>query len=79
MEFQSDLLNVPVERPVVNETTALGATYLAGLAVGFWESQEEIAKQWAVDCKFDPKMTDENRNNLYDGWQKAVKAAMAFK
>ena len=79
MEFQSDLLNVPVERPVVNETTALGAAYLAGLAVGFWESQEEIAKQWAVDCKFDPKMTDDNRNNLYDGWQKAVKAAMAFK
>ncbi|MEH7093504.1 glycerol kinase GlpK [Neobacillus vireti] len=79
MEFQSDLLNVPVERPVVNETTALGAAYLAGLAVGFWESQEEIAKQWAVDCKFDPKMTDDNRNNLYDGWKKAVKAAMAFK
>lgn len=79
MEFQSDLLNVPVERPVVNETTALGAAYLAGLAVGFWESQEEIAKQWAVDRKFDPKMTDDNRNNLYDGWKKAVKAAMAFK
>ena len=79
MEFQSDLLNVPVERPVVNETTALGAAYLAGLAVGFWESQEEIAKQWAVDHKFDPKMTDDNRNNLYDGWKKAVKAAMAFK
>lgn len=79
MEFQSDLLNVPVERPVVNETTALGAAYLAGLAVGFWESQEEIAKQWAVDRKFDPKMTDDNRNNLYDGWKKAVKAAMVFK
>ncbi|MEH7546076.1 glycerol kinase GlpK [Neobacillus vireti] len=79
MEFQSDLLNVPVERPVVNETTALGAAYLAGLAVGFWESQEEIAKQWAVDRKFDPKMTDDNRNNLYAGWKKAVKAAMAFK
>jgi len=79
MEFQSDLLNVPVERPVVNETTALGAAYLAGLAVGFWESQEEIAKQWAVDRKFDPKMTDDNRSNLYDGWKKAVKAAMAFK
>jgi len=79
MEFQSDLLNVPVERPVVNETTALGAAYLAGLAVGFWESQEEIAKQWAVDRKFDPKMTDDHRNHLYDGWKKAVNAAMAFK
>ncbi len=79
MEFQSDILNVPVERPVINETTALGAAYLAGLAVGFWESQEEISQQWAVDRKFNPKMSDEHRNNLYHDWQKAVKAAMAFK
>ncbi|WHY02489.1 glycerol kinase GlpK [Neobacillus sp. DY30] len=79
MEFQSDILNVPVERPVVNETTALGAAYLAGLAVGFWESQEEIAKQWAVDRTFLPKLSEENRNKLYDGWKKAVKATMAFK
>jgi glycerol kinase len=79
MEFQSDILNVPVERPVINETTALGAAYLAGLAVGFWESQEEIAKQWAVDRTFLPKMSEENRNKLYVGWKKAVKATMAFK
>jgi glycerol kinase len=79
MEFQSDILAVPVERPVVSETTALGAAYLAGLAVGFWESQEEIAKQWAVDRTILPKMSDENRNKLYDGWKKAVKATMAFK
>ncbi len=79
MEFQSDILNVPVERPVINETTALGAAYLAGLAVGFWESQEEISQQWAVDRKFHPKMSDMDRNNLYHDWQKAVKAAMAFK
>lgn len=79
MDFQSDVLNVPVERPIVNETTALGAAYLAGLAVGFWESQEEISKQWAVDQKFEPKMTEENRYTLYDGWKKAVKAAMVFK
>ncbi|MFJ5760445.1 glycerol kinase GlpK [Neobacillus sp. NPDC093182] len=79
MEFQSDILDVPVERPVVNETTALGAAYLAGLAVGFWESQEEIAKQWAVDRTILPKMSNENRNRLYDGWKKAVKATMAFK
>jgi glycerol kinase len=79
MEFQSDILDVPVERPVINETTALGAAYLAGLAVGFWESQEEIAKQWAVDRTILPKMSDENRNKLYDGWKKAVKATMAFK
>lgn len=79
MNFQSDVLNVPVERPVVNETTALGAAYLAGLAVGYWESQEEIATQWAIDRSFDPKMSDEDRDQLYGGWKKAVKAAMAFK
>jgi len=79
MAFQSDILNVPVERPVVNETTALGAAYLAGLAVGFWESKEEIAKQWAIDHQFSAKMDDEKRNRLYDGWKKAVKAAQVFK
>jgi glycerol kinase len=79
MNFQSDVLNVPVERPVVNETTALGAAYLAGLAVGYWESQEEIASQWAIDRSFEPNMSDEDRDQLYDGWKKAVKAAMAFK
>jgi glycerol kinase len=79
MDFQSDLLNVPVERPVINETTALGAAYLAGLAVGFWESQETISQQWAVDKTFTPKMNEENRNKLYNGWTKAVKAAMVFK
>ncbi|MED4203411.1 glycerol kinase GlpK [Neobacillus mesonae] len=79
MKFQSDILNVPVERPVVNETTALGAAYLAGLAVGFWESKEEIANQWAIDQQFNPLMPKAVRENLYDGWKKAVKAAMAFK
>ncbi|WP_419882161.1 glycerol kinase GlpK [Peribacillus sp. B-H-3] len=79
MEFQSDLLNVPVERPVINETTALGAAYLAGLAVGYWESQEDIAKQWAIDKTFGPTMEDAERNQLYEGWKKAVKASMAFK
>jgi glycerol kinase len=79
MNFQSDILNVPVERPVINETTALGAAYLAGLAVGFWESQDEIASQWAIDQSFEPKMSDEQRSTLYGGWKKAVNAAMAFK
>jgi glycerol kinase len=79
MAFQSDILNVPVERPIVAETTALGVAYLAGLAVGFWESQAEIAKQWAIERRFQPKMTAEKRDNLYDGWKKAVHAAMAFK
>lgn len=79
MEFQSDILNVPVERPVVNETTALGAAYLAGLAVGYWESQEEIAAQWAIDRLFEPQMSDEVRDQLYSGWKKAIKAAMSYK
>lgn len=79
MQFQSDLLGVPVERPVVNETTALGAAYLAGLAVGYWKDQSEIATQWNIDRTFEPTMNEEKRNKLYEGWQKAVKAAMAFK
>ncbi|GAB6988054.1 glycerol kinase GlpK [Paenibacillus pini] len=79
MQFQSDILNVPVERPIVNETTALGAAYLAGLAVGFWESQEEIAQQWAMEHEFQSSMSDEKRQQLYGGWQKAVQAAMVFK
>lgn len=79
MSFQSDILDVPVERPKVNETTALGAAYLAGLAVGYWESREDIAKQWAVDRAFEPKMDSDKREELYSGWKKAVHAAMAFK
>ncbi|MEH7325624.1 glycerol kinase GlpK [Cytobacillus firmus] len=79
MEFQSDILEVPVERPVINETTALGAAYLAGLAVGFWKSQEEIAEQWAIDQSYHPSMEEKVRADLYQGWKKAVKAAIAFK
>ncbi|AIF44128.1 glycerol kinase [Virgibacillus sp. SK37] len=79
MQFQSGMLDVEVERPVVNETTALGAAYLAGLAVGFWESKEEIAKQWKVDKTFTPELSDDTREKLYTGWKTAVKAAQAFK
>ncbi|MGG3916328.1 glycerol kinase GlpK [Rossellomorea vietnamensis] len=79
MQFQSDLLSVPVERPVVNETTALGAAYLAGLAVGFWKDREEISKQWNKEKQFEPEMSAETQEELYGGWKKAVKAAMAFK
>ncbi|MFP3322395.1 glycerol kinase GlpK [Planococcus sp. SIMBA_160] len=79
MQFQSDILDVPVERPVVQETTALGAAYLAGLAVGFWESKEEIAKQWQIDRTFTKDMPAEESKNLYDGWQKAVEATRVFK
>ncbi|MFC4618348.1 glycerol kinase GlpK [Camelliibacillus cellulosilyticus] len=79
MQFQSDLLNVPVERPKISETTALGAAYLAGLAVGYWSDRFEISKQWQVDRNFEPAMTEEVRADLYDGWKKAVQAARAFK
>ncbi|MGV3466885.1 MAG: glycerol kinase GlpK [Heyndrickxia sp.] len=79
MEFQSNILGVRVERPNVNETTALGAAFLAGLAVGFWSNQEQIATQWQVDRQFEPVMKEEKREELYDGWKKAVQAARAFK
>lgn len=79
MQFQSDILGVPVERPVINETTALGAAYLAGLAVGYWESQEDISGQWAMEHEFEPAMKEEERSALYEGWTKAVHAAMTFK
>ncbi|SHK16489.1 glycerol kinase GlpK [Paramaledivibacter caminithermalis] len=75
MQFQSDLLGVPVDRPVVAETTALGAAYLAGLAVGFWESKEEIAKKWAIDRHFEPTMAQEIKEKKYAGWKKAVERA----
>lgn len=79
MQFQSDMLGVPVECPQVNETTALGAAYLAGLAVGFWETQEEIAAQWSIARTFEPGMEAERRDELYAGWHKAIAATKAFK
>jgi glycerol kinase len=79
MQFQADILGVPVERPVVNETTALGAAYLAGLAVGFWKSREEIAVQWQKEKVFAVGMSRTEADNLYAGWQLAVQAAMTFK
>ncbi len=72
MQFQSDLLDVPVERPEINETTALGAAYLAGIAVGYWKDSTEIADQWNLDKQFKPEMEDEKRDELYGGWKKAV-------
>ncbi|RID86946.1 glycerol kinase [Peribacillus asahii] len=79
MGFQSDLLGVPVDRPVINETTALGAAYLAGMAIGFWESQADIRKKWRLDREFSATMDEEQRKQLYEGWKKAVHAAMMFK
>ena len=79
MQFQADILNVPVERAKVNETTALGAAYLAGLAVGFWESKDVLQEHWQLDEKFEPVMEEQHREELFEGWHKAVKAAQAFK
>lgn len=79
MQFQSDILNVPVERPITLETTALGAAYLAGLAVGFWKDKEEIKEQWQIDNKFEAEMESEIREKLYHGWKKAVEATRVFK
>lgn len=79
MQFQSDILNVPVERPSINETTALGAAYLAGLAVGFWKDIDEVQKHWQLDRQFEPEMDEQRREKLFTGWHKAVKAAQAFK
>lgn len=72
MQFQSDILGTDVARPEVTETTALGAAYLAGLAVGFWSSKEEISKNWAVERQFAPEVDDTKRTELYAGWKKAV-------
>lgn len=72
MQFQSDILGVPVDRPEVIETTALGAAYLAGLAVGFWESKDAVEEAWNLDRRFEPKMAPESRDKMYAGWQRAV-------
>ncbi len=79
MQFQSDMLQVPVDRSKINETTALGAAYLAGLAVGFWKDTQEISEYWKTDKIFEPKMEVKNRDELYSGWQKAIEATMIFK
>jgi glycerol kinase len=75
MQFQSNLLDVPVVRPKVTETTALGAAYLAGLAVGYWKDQKQIATQWQVDRRFTPAMKAPERKRLDAGWRKALERA----
>ena len=78
MQFQADIMNTTVVRPVVSETTALGAAYLAGLAIGYWENMEAIQNQWQVDGKFAPQMDENTRTKLSKDWQRAVKAAKAW-
>jgi len=75
MQFQADLLKTPVVRPRIQETTALGAAYLAGLAVGYWKNRKEISKQWQMEVTFKPTMKPAERTSLLTGWNNALKAA----
>lgn len=79
MQFQSDILGKPVERPIALESTALGAAYLAGLAVGIWTDKAEIANQWQIGQTFESTMDGNRRDELYSGWRKAIQAARAFR
>ncbi len=79
MQFQSDILDMPVERPVILETTALGAAYLAGLATHFWSSLEDIKSSWKLGVRFEPNMDQKRRNANLDGWSQAIWATRGFK
>ncbi len=79
MQFQADLVNINVERPEINETTALGAAYLAGIATGFWKDKSEISRQWKLEKSFEPAMEEKESSRLYKGWKKAVEATQVFK
>jgi glycerol kinase len=76
MQFQADILNVPVVRPSVSETTALGAAYAAGLAVGFWKSLDDLMENWQVDKRWRPQMEEPERASLYRTWQKAISRSL---
>ena len=78
MQFQADLLGVPVVRPKVTATTALGAAYLAGLAVGYWSDLADVAANWQVDRRFEPAMSRDAAAALTAGWDKAVTRAKAW-
>ena len=78
LQFQADLLGVAVRRPVVAETTALGAAYLAGLAVGLWKDQADVARNWQLDREFTPRMEVAQREKLYARWLKAVERARGW-
>ena len=79
MQFQSDILNVEIVCPQVKETTALGAAYLAGLAVGFWKGKEDIQKLHSISTRYHPQMSNDERDQYYDGWKKAIHATIQFK
>ncbi|MBP7056677.1 MAG: glycerol kinase, partial [Candidatus Omnitrophica bacterium] len=78
MQFQADMLGVPVVCSAIPETTALGAAYLAGLQCGYWKDKEEIRKNWRMRAKFSPKIKADKRRELLAGWKRAVSAARHF-
>lgn len=78
MQFQSDMINAPVLRPTCIETTAMGAAYLAGLAVGYWESKEDVVKNWEISKTFEPQMAEEERTEKLEGWERAVKSSFGW-
>ena len=78
MQFQSDIIDAPVHRPVCVETTAMGASYLAGLAVGYWSGKEDVIKNWAIDKEFEPAMDEETRAKELAGWKKAVECTFGW-
>ena len=78
MQFQADIMDAPVERPACVETTAMGAAYLAGLAVGFWDNREDVKKHWSVEREFTPSMDESLRKKELEGWKKAVKAVLSW-
>ena len=78
MQFQADILGIPIEKPQATEMTALGAAYLAGLGVGFWKSKEEIAKHWQLQRVFEPAMSEDRKESLYSGWKRAVERSLEW-
>ena len=78
MQTQSDIIDAPVKRPSCVETTAMGAAYLAGLAVGYWKDKEEVRKNWAIDRTFEPQISEAKRTEMVDGWDKAVKRSYGW-
>ncbi|WP_288006146.1 FGGY-family carbohydrate kinase, partial [Acidiphilium sp.] len=78
MQFQSDILDAPVVRPKMTETTALGAAYAAGLAVGYWANVDDLRANWGIDKTWEPKMTAESRDHHYKSWKKAVQRSFAW-
>lgn len=78
MQFQADMINVPVKRPVSIETTALGAAYLAGLATGYWKNREDVLENWQISRTFEPEMESDLRGSLLDGWKKAIETSLGW-